>query len=448
MADLSVLSSVWLVAVVVLWCLYLVLQGFDFGVGMLLGRVRRDHHDRRVALHAIGPTWAANEVWVVIAVVAMFGAFPGWYAAWASGLYLPLVVVLLALIARNLGVELIGKRSDERWRRSWERVVMVASFVAPFCWGLMWTAVVHGLDVRDGEVVGSPLDVFSAYSVLGGLTLVALCRALGAAFLGLRTSEDVRAAAERELRVSAPVAAVLAGGVLAWTALSFSPGVFGLVVMGLCFAALVVMAVAGVAFVAVGANVADGAGEHGSASREVGSCGGGAATGDGDAARDRGRGRGDGEAAVADGGAGTEVEVGPVSARPAAVAFGAGCAAIGLLVVSWFAVLAPEGIADAGGGTGVVLADVVAGDYTLTLMTGLTALLLPLLLGLQVWSYWLFRARITRADVGGHVPTPVEVVGRLAEKVTGGGTSAAASPAADAAIPLEGPGFRRRRKQS
>src|ERR1700755_2866764 len=99
MSDLSVLQSVWFCFIVALWVLYLVLEGFDFGVGMLLRRVRRDHGDRRVALHAIGPTWAANEVWVVVAVVAMFGTFPGWYAAWASSFYLPVAAVLLGLIA-------------------------------------------------------------------------------------------------------------------------------------------------------------------------------------------------------------------------------------------------------------------------------------------------------------------------------------------------------------
>lgn len=80
MPDLTVLQTIWLVAIALLWTLYLVLEGFDFGVGMLMGKVRGDeagdHHDRRVALHAIGPTWAANEVWAVIAVVGMFGAFP------------------------------------------------------------------------------------------------------------------------------------------------------------------------------------------------------------------------------------------------------------------------------------------------------------------------------------------------------------------------------------
>src|SRR3954447_7332870 len=141
------MQTAWFIAIALLWALYLVLEGFDFGVGMLLRRVRDggDHHDRRVALHAIGPTWGANEGWLVIAGVAVFGAFSGWYAAWSSSFYLPLAVALLALIARNAAIELLGKRDDERWRRRWERVLAVASTVAPFCWGLIWSASLDGV---------------------------------------------------------------------------------------------------------------------------------------------------------------------------------------------------------------------------------------------------------------------------------------------------------------
>ena len=203
------MQTAWFIAIALLWALYLVLEGFDFGVGMLLRRVRGDGFDRRVAIHAIGPTWAANEVWLVVAVVAMFGAFPGWYAAWASTFYLPLTVALLALIARNTSIELLGKRDDEAWRRGWERVLCVASFVAPFCWGLIWTAALDGVALRGSEAVGGPLEVLTPVALLGGLTLVVLCRALGAAFLALRTEGEVGVRAARELRRTAPVAAVL-----------------------------------------------------------------------------------------------------------------------------------------------------------------------------------------------------------------------------------------------
>ena len=329
------MQTAWLIAIALLWALYLVLEGFDFGVGMLLRRVRDggDHHDRRVALHAIGPTWAANEVWLVIAVVAMFGAFPSWYAAWSSTFYLPLAVVLLALIARNSAVELLGKRDDERWRRGWERVLTVSSTVAPFCWGLIWTAAVDGVALRGTEAVGGPLDVLTPVSVLGGLALVAVCRALGAAFLALRTDGEVRVRAARELRLAGPVAALLLAALLVWTA----------PVAGL--AALLLVA----------------------------------------------------------------------SRRPGR-AFAAGCLSIALLVTVWFASLYPAGLNGRDGGPALALADVAAGDYTLTLMTILTGLLLPLLLAVQAWSYWLFRERVTRAAVGAPRPSPVDLIARVAER--------------------------------
>ncbi|MDO8209040.1 cytochrome d ubiquinol oxidase subunit II [Conexibacter sp. CPCC 206217] len=373
MSDLTVLQSIWFVLVVGLWVLYLVLEGFDFGVGMLLRRVRADHADRRVALHTIGPTWAANEVWVVVAVVAMFGAFPGWYAAWSSGLYLPLAVVLLALIARNASIELMGKRESEAWRRGWERMLAVASTVAPFCWGLMWSAVVHGLVLGAGapssQVLDGPFAVFSVYSVLGGLALVVLCRTLGAAFLALRTDGAVRDAASRQLRVAGPLAVAVGGGLVGWTVLGFdAPGVVGWIAAVCCIGALALV-----------------------------------------------------------GGAG-------IGRRPG-VAFAAGCSAIALLVVTWFAVLFPAGIAGADGGHALLLSDAAAGSYSLALMTGLVVILLPLLIGLQAWSYWLFRHRITRADVGERVPSPVELVGRVVGSGAGSGG------------PVGGPGFRRRAEE-
>jgi cytochrome d ubiquinol oxidase subunit II len=345
MADLTTLQTIWAVAIAWLWVLYLVLEGFDWGVGMLLGRVRRDSVDRRVALHAIGPTWAANEVWVVIAVTVMFGAFPGWYAAWSSGLYLPLFCVLVAIIVRNAGVELVGKRDDPRWRAGWERAIVVASTAAPFFWGLIWTATVSGLELEGENVVAAPLDVLSLYSLLGGLAFVALSRVQGAAFLALRTDGAVKAAARHHLALGAPWAAVLGLGLLAWTAAAGGLGPAGWV--------------------------------------------------------------------AAAGGAVAVVLV--MSPRPGP-AFAAACAAIGLLIAALFDAVFPAAIGGVAGAPGLSLAGAAAGDYTLTLMTVLAALLLPLLLAAQAWTYYVFRHRITRAAVGERVPSPVDVVARLAER--------------------------------
>ena len=116
MSDLTTLATTWALLIGAVWVLYLVLGGADLGVGMLLRRLSAD--DRDAALEEIGPTWAANDVWLVIAVATMFGAFPGWYAGWASGLYLPLVVLLVAIIVRHAGIELRDHHSaagKARW---------------------------------------------------------------------------------------------------------------------------------------------------------------------------------------------------------------------------------------------------------------------------------------------------------------------------------------------
>ncbi len=368
------MQTAWFIAIALLWVLYLVLEGFDFGVGMLLRRVRGDGFDRRVAIHAIGPTWAANEVWLVVAVVAMFGAFPGWYAAWASTFYLPLAVALLALIARNTSIELLGKRDDEAWRRGWERVLFVASFVAPFCWGLIWTAALDGVALRGSEAVGGPLEVLTPVALLGGLTLVMLCRALGAAFLALRTEGEVGVRAARELRRAAPVAAVLVSVTVIVTT---PPGIVSTLAI-----------LAALAFATLALTTRDVARERAAATPAVAAPFSPAAAAPGPPAASRHPGR----------------------------TFAAGCLAIVFVVVGWFVALHPAGLNGADGTAGLALDRVVAGDYTLTLMTILAGLLLPLLFAVQAWSYWLFRERVTRAAVGAPRPSPVDLIARVAER--------------------------------
>ena len=115
------LTTVWFLLIAVLWTGYLVLEGFDFGVGMLLGLLSRGDRaakdrDRRVMINTIGPVWDGNEVWLLTAGGATFAAFPEWYATMFSGFYLPLLLILLALIVRVVAFEWRGKIDDDRWR--------------------------------------------------------------------------------------------------------------------------------------------------------------------------------------------------------------------------------------------------------------------------------------------------------------------------------------------
>jgi cytochrome bd ubiquinol oxidase subunit II len=212
------LADFWFVLIAVLWGGYFLLEGFDFGVGILLPFLPRDERERGTMLETIGPVWDGNEVWLVVAGGATFAAFPAWYATMFSGFYLALLLVLVFLIVRVVSFEWRGKSDSPRWRRAWQRANTVGSFGAPFVWGVALANLVHGVPLdSDGDYSGSILDLFSAYTVLAGIATVALFALHGATFLALRTGGDLHTrAAAAARRLSLPVALVL-GGVLAWT---------------------------------------------------------------------------------------------------------------------------------------------------------------------------------------------------------------------------------------
>jgi cytochrome bd ubiquinol oxidase subunit II len=212
------LEIFWFCLIGALWGGYFVLEGFDFGVGMLLPFLPRDERERSTMLQTIGPVWDGNEVWLVVAGGATFAAFPAWYATMFSGFYLALLLILVLLIVRVVAFEWREKSDDPRWRSTWRWANTVGSIGAPFVWGVALANLVHGVPLNsDGDYTGDILDLFSAYTVLAGLATVALFALHGATFLTLRTNGDLcsRAAALAR-RLAVPVA-VLLGAVLAWT---------------------------------------------------------------------------------------------------------------------------------------------------------------------------------------------------------------------------------------
>src|SRR3954462_6057272 len=123
------LHDVWFVLIAVLWTGYFFLEGFDFGVGVLTKLLARDRAEKRVMINTIGSVWDGNEVWVLVAGGATFAAFPDWYATLFSGFYLPLLLILVALICRGVAFEYRGKRDDPRWRAWWDRAIIGGSVV-------------------------------------------------------------------------------------------------------------------------------------------------------------------------------------------------------------------------------------------------------------------------------------------------------------------------------
>src|SRR5690349_5097166 len=139
------LTDVWFLLIGVLWTGYFVLEGFDFGVGMLLGVLGRNDTDRRVMINTIGPVWDGNEVWFLVAGGATFAAFPLWYASLFSGFYLALLVLLVALIVRGVAFEFRGKLDSDRWRRGWDIAIMGGSAVPALLWGVAFANIVRGV---------------------------------------------------------------------------------------------------------------------------------------------------------------------------------------------------------------------------------------------------------------------------------------------------------------
>ncbi|MGV9767893.1 cytochrome d ubiquinol oxidase subunit II [Microbacterium sp. NPDC003461] len=327
---MDALPVVWFIAIAVLWIGFLLLEGFDLGVGMHLLFSTRDERERRTMLNTIGPVWDGNEVWLITAGAAIFAAFPFWYASLFSSLYIPLTITLLALILRAVSIEYRGKVHSERWRRFWTRALGWGSLVVAFCIGAALAITSTGLPIDDnGDRVGHPFVWLTVPAVLGGLGVVGFALVHGSTFLALKTDGAIR---ERAARFSATWAPLLLAPAAAWALwVQFAHG-------GNPMSwALVVLAVVAAAF------------GWGSARR-----------------------RHEGRAFLGYSGF---------------VLFGAGSIFAGMFPYVLPSTLDPD--------FGLTVWGAASGTYTLSVMTVVAAIGLPIVLGYQAWSYWVFRKRLS-----------------------------------------------------
>ncbi|ORB68349.1 cytochrome d ubiquinol oxidase subunit II [Mycobacterium scrofulaceum] len=221
------LQQFWFGVIGLLFLGFFVLEGFDFGVGMLmepLARVGIGEPEplRRTALNTIGPVWDGNEVWLIVGGAAMFAAFPGWYATVFSTLYLPLLAILFGMILRAVAIEWRGKIDDTKWRGWADFGIAAGSWLPAVLWGVAFAILVRGLPVdAAGQVHLSITDVLNAYTLLGGLATAGLFLLYGAVFIALKTSGAIRDDAYRfAVWLSLPVTALVAGFGL-WTQLAY-----------------------------------------------------------------------------------------------------------------------------------------------------------------------------------------------------------------------------------
>lgn len=214
------LAEFWFVLVAFLFTGYFFLEGFDFGVGMLLPVLGKDDTDRRVMINTIGPVWDLNETWLIVAGASMFAAFPYWYATLFSGFYLPLLLILVALIVRGVAFEYRGKIDDPAWKRRWDLCIVFGSTVPALLWGVAFANIVRGVPIdADGNYTGNLLTLLNPYGLLGGLATVALFCTYGAIFVALKTLGPIRQNARTTAARIGVAAVVLGAAFLGWTLL-------------------------------------------------------------------------------------------------------------------------------------------------------------------------------------------------------------------------------------
>lgn len=235
------LNTFWFILITVLFAGFFFLEGFDYGVGILLPFVAKKDVEKRIVINSIGPFWDGNEVWLLTAGGAMFAAFPNWYATLFSGFYLPLFLILLALIVRGVGFEFRSKSENKQWRKTWDNMIFIGSALPALLWGVAIGNIIRGVPI-DAKMtyVGGFFNLLNPFSLLVGITFLLLFSLHGALYLRLRTTGEVLDRANsvvRNLLIPTIVVAVafliysyfetdlFTGGAISWI-VSLLPAVF------------------------------------------------------------------------------------------------------------------------------------------------------------------------------------------------------------------------------
>jgi cytochrome d ubiquinol oxidase subunit II len=234
------LNTVWFVIVGIFFVGFFVLEGFDFGVGMLHSFVGRTDVERRIAVNTIGPVWDGNEVWLVVGGAAIFAAFPSWYATMFSTFYLAILIVLVAMIVRGVSFEFRRKIDDPRWHSVWRWSLTIGSALIPFLLGTAFGDLLHGLPIDSAHnYTGTFFGLLVPFGLYTGVTLTVLSLFLGVAYLTLKTEGALH---DRVCRLSGPIgwlAALITFGWLTWIHVGLGVGFVPQPIEALALAAVV-----------------------------------------------------------------------------------------------------------------------------------------------------------------------------------------------------------------
>ena len=335
------LATLWFWIVAFLFVGYFVLDGFDFGVGMSLPFLGKNDVSRRQVINTIGPVWDLNETWVIVAGASLFASFPEWYATLFSGFYLPLLLILLALILRGVSFEYRHQRESRKWKQGFDRMIVIGSVVPALLWGVAFGNIVQGVAIDENHIyVGGFFSLLNPYALLVGVTTLLLFFLHGVLFVALKTDGQVHEDA-RKLAARAAIPTVLAAaGTVVWTFVIASGREAPL--LWLVAGAGAVAAVSLLAAIVLSL---------------------------------RGR---DGQAFTA----------GIVTVLSAVV----------MLFAALFPFVMPSTIDPA---YSLTIANASSTPYTLQIMSWTALIALPLVIAYQTWTYWVFRKRVTRSSIEG-----------------------------------------------
>jgi cytochrome bd ubiquinol oxidase subunit II len=332
-------QTIWFLLIAVLWVGYFILEGFDFGVGMLQRFVSRNEADRRAVLTTLGPVWDGNEVWLLVAGGATFAAFPEWYATLFSGFYLPLFLILVSLIIRGVAFEYRSKYGKAQWRQRWDLAIFISSAIPALLWGVAFANIVRGVPIERAEsgsleYVGGFFNLLNPYALLGGVVTLTVFLTHGAVFLSLKTTGTIRDRSHEIAKVSGLVAAVAAVTFLVWTNLMLPE--MNAIVLGLSIT-VALLWVAGIF-----ANLK----------------------------------------------------------RLEGWAFIFSAATIATFVSTLFFALYPRVMPSSlGSQFDLTITNASSTDYTLKVMTFVAVIMTPLVLVYQGWTYWVFRKRVSASQI-------------------------------------------------